>query len=342
MGVDHVTMEIAADWLDRLDTLSAAERGELNAWLKSSEANARAFAMLRRTMLDTALLEAADSVRATPFEMARSRRWSIGAAARAVGQLPQWIFGHPVGAGLVAAGLALAVVVPVLMSRAPSGVVAPAAPLEFATTVGTRADHRLVDNSVLHLNAESRIDVRFSTASRDIRLYKGEAVFDVAKNPNRPFNVMAGGATVTAIGTSFEVDLVDDAVEVRVFEGVVKVAPGKAQKTQPHIVRKGEWLILDPDRGATRGRFTPETYQTWRSDWLDADNMPLDYVVARLNRYTDEKIVLKDKALSNVGLTGRFHLNRPDDTVAMISALLDIEAVRSDRRIYLSAKRPRT
>ena len=94
----------------------------------------------------------------------------------------------------------------------------------FATAVGERADHRLSDNSVVHLNADSKIAMRYSPAARDLSLEQGEALFEVTHDPARPFRVAVQAATVTAVGTVFDVDLVDKAVEVRVFKGTVLVA----------------------------------------------------------------------------------------------------------------------
>jgi transmembrane sensor len=162
-------------------------------------------------------------------------------------------------------------------------------------------------------------------------------MFDVAKNPNRPFVVSAGAATVTAVGTSFEVDRLDDAVEVRVFEGVVRVARPEGPA---YLAHKGEWLRLAADRPPVGGQFAPELDQTWRSDWLVADQTPLKYVVARLNRYSDDKIVVRDEATASLKVTGRFRLNRTADALAMISTLLDVEATRNGRSFDVTPRRP--
>jgi transmembrane sensor len=87
-------------------------------------------------------------------------------------------------------------------------------------------------------------------------------VFEVAKNPDRPFNVMAGDAKVTAVGTVFEVDKVDDAVEVRVFEGVVRVSQGNAP---PRMLRQGRMAAAG--RRPHRQPRPPgaDSYDAWRS-----------------------------------------------------------------------------
>jgi len=312
----------AADWADRLEGLPDAERAALNRWLKASPRNRAAFAAVRQTLLDTALLEAAVQVRATsPAGRARPRAW-LGASQ----------------IGLLAAGLtAVAILAPFVWRWAapkPAPVAAPK-PVEFATARGARSDYALADASMVHLNADSRLSVLYTPAAREVRLQQGDAMFDVAKNPQRPFNVRAGDAVVTAVGTRFEVEMVSDAVEVRVFEGAVRVERTAHAARQ---LRKGEWLRLVADHGQAAGRFSPETYQTWRTDWLEADNTPLKYVVARLNRYSPQTIVVKGEGISSIGVTGRFQLNRPGDALSMISTLLGVDAVQNGAEISLSAR----
>jgi transmembrane sensor len=140
---------------------------------------------------------------------------------------------------------------------------------------------------------------------------------------------------VTAVGTVFEVDKVGDAVEVRVFEGVVRVSQGAAS---PRLLRKGEWLLLAADRTVSSGRLSADSYDAWRGDWLEADGMPLKYVVARLNRYSPQSLILRDPELGALRVTGRFKLDRPSEALAMISSLLNLKVEKAGGRIYLASQ----
>jgi transmembrane sensor len=323
---DLETLEEAADWVDRLDELSSAERQELTAWLEASPMHAAAFASLRRNLRDPALLAAIDRVRDGDESLAAPSIAPI--IARTAPRTQRW--------GLIAAGLIALAAGSTLTARL-LWTSRTEAPIELATAIGARSDYALSDASVIHLNADSQATVVYGKAARDVRLHKGDAMFDVAKNANRPFNVMAGDTKVTAVGTTFEVDRVSDAVEVRVFEGAVRVSRANAA---PRLVGKGEWLLLASDRKVTAGRFAPETYQGWRSDWLDAEQMPLKYVVARLNRYTADQVVLSEGAIGDLKVTGRFRLDQTHNALAMISALLAVDAAKQGRHIYLSPRRP--
>ena len=320
---DLSVMEEAADWIDRLGELSIADRRDLAAWLNASPDHAAAFAALRHALRDTALLEAVERVRAEPVETPAPpprRRVALGGWSRA---------------GLVAASLLVLVSGGLLTRRLTAEQITP--PIELATALGARADHVLSDASTIHLNADSRASVAYSRAARDIHLRQGDAVFEVAKNPRRPFNVMVGDTKVTAVGTVFEVDKIDDAIEIRVFEGVVRVSQGAAP---PRMLHGGEWLLLAADHQATRGRLAPGSYDAWRGDWLEADNLPLKYVVARLNRYSPQALTLRDSRLGELRVTGRFKLDRPAEALTMISTLLDLKVEKAGSYIYLASPAP--
>lgn len=300
-------LEIAADWADRLPDLTQAERAELEAWLASAPSRAAAFALMRDTQRDTALLDAAERVRAAP---AKRRHLRMGLIAAGVAMV---------------AGLSVVVLMRPYLSEGP---------IDLATPVGARAEHRMSDKSVITLAADTGVSVRYSRAARDVALNKGDAVFDVAKDAKRPFRVQAGDTQVTAVGTTFEVELVSDAVQVRVFDGVVRVNRDGAERR----VGKGEWLMLAADRAPVQGRLGPDSYQAWRSDWLDADALPLKYVIARLNRYTLQSVALHDAALGELKVSGRFKLDRPAESLAMIAALLDMRTDPDGRKVYLSPR----
>jgi transmembrane sensor len=306
-------LEVAADWADRLSDLTETERTELEAWLDGAPGRAAAFALMRDTQRDTALLDAVERVRAAP---ANERQLRMGLIAAGVAMV---------------AGLSVTVLMrPYLAEK----------PIELATPVGERAEHQLSDKSVITLAADTGVSVRYSRATRDVALNKGDAVFDVAKDAKRPFRVQAGDTQVTAVGTTFEVELVSDAVQVRVFDGVVRVDRDGAERR----VGKGEWLMLVADRAPVQGRLGADSYQAWRSDWLDADALPLKYVIARLNRYTAQSVALHDTALGELKVSGRFKLDRPAESLAMIAALLDMRTDPDGRKVYLSprqqARRP--
>lgn len=329
-------LEIAAEWVDELDALTPERRQVLETWLEASVDNASAFTRMRRLMLDSALLEAAETVRgggpslAAPPSDGSARRRRTGPRTMRAARPGR---ARMAMGGLIAAGVALIVVAAAVLSPRFSART-PLEEMAYATGVGSRSDIALSDRSVVHLNADSRVAVRFSPRARDIRLDRGEARFDVAHNPAQPFTVTAGDVSVVAVGTVFDVERVSGAVEVRVFQGAVHVAQtGRTDR----LLRKGEWLMLEPDQGPTSGVFEPAGYQDWRSDWLQAENMPLKFAIVRLNRYSAEPISLDDASKANVEITGRFDLRNTSATLTMISALLKLKTVDDGKGYHLQS-----
>ena len=101
----------------------------------------------------------------------------------------------------------------------------------FETDIGQQASYQLSDGTRITLNTNSELKVDYSQDRRRIYLLRGEAHFDVAKNPQRPFVVYAGEGMVWAVGTAFNVryqhgsdaNSQDNYIDVTVTEGTIKV-----------------------------------------------------------------------------------------------------------------------
>ena len=102
----------------------------------------------------------------------------------------------------------------------------------YETRIGEQNTITLVDGSVIQLNTDSQIQVNYLGNQRNIVLTAGEAHFDVAKDPQRPFVVSAGEGMVRAVGTAFSVRLDQQAVKVIVTEGKVALASSASQPTE--------------------------------------------------------------------------------------------------------------
>ena len=96
-------------------------------------------------------------------------------------------------------------------------------PLRHATALGEQRTVALADGSTVRLNTQTVIEVAYSDAARRVLLHDGQASFDVAADPDRPFTVVAGEGVVTAVGTAFDVYKSRDKVTVTLLEGVVEV-----------------------------------------------------------------------------------------------------------------------
>src|SRR6516165_10792762 len=141
--------------------------------------------------------------------------------------------------GVVSLGLlALWNLRPIAHVSAPAAVTA----LHFETGHGEQQTHRLADNSILHLNTDSAVTVRYSDNERLVVLSSGEAEFEVAHTPERPFRVFAGRAAIVDLGTRFDVRLNDKSTLVTVVEG--RIAVGLAASAESGSTSHGETAPL--------------------------------------------------------------------------------------------------
>jgi len=180
---------------------------------------------------------------------------------------------------------------------------------DFATAVGEQRTAKLDDGSIVYLNTDTQIEVRYTKEERDIRLVKGEALFVVEHDPLRPFIVTAENARVRAVGTQFNVRDRASSVDVSVVEGVVQVttsdtvdptpAPARREAGSAALVtsRNGD-VAATPTRVSagevahvTSGRVvaaaSPAVADTvsWRQRRLVFKNATLGEVAAEFNRY---------------------------------------------------------
>jgi len=204
------------------------------------------------------------------------------------------------------------------------------------TKVGTLRELRLPDGSVVQLNTASGLDPLFSPTERRIRLRQGEAYFEVAKDPHRPFVVEAAGVEMRALGTAFNVRLHAATVDLLVTEGRVRVdrnfgPPSDLARTdpptlQPREVAAGHRLILPTAEtvaapAATPARVSDDELQRllgWRTGELRFSDAALGEIVAEFNRHHRRPLRISDPGLAQVRFGGVF---RAEDQAGFIRLL---------------------
>ncbi|MBB5518686.1 FecR family protein [Amphiplicatus metriothermophilus] len=345
----EITAEACA-WVAQIESgdLSSADLLALREWINRSPAHTREIravaALSGQLSILTDMAEVHDAAAAMSSRLRRPA-WRRGGAALAA--LGLWI---AVAAGLVA----------MLLLRGP----VPPEPTIYATGVGEYRTVALEDGSVVKLNTDSRVEVDYQETRRRIRLVNGEALFEVASDPDRPFVVFSGDAAAEAVGTAFAVRLREGAAELAVIEGAVAfykvfAAPAKALGTdratpsaeKPDraraavIVRAGQTLLssaLPDDAGAPAPAaplaVSPRELQrrlSWTEGLFDFSETPLEEVVAEIARHNRVRIEFADDELRSVKFGGIF---RTGDLDALLEALerMGIEVEQPDEgRIIL-------
>lgn len=306
---------IAAGWVARQDraALTPEDDRALAAWLAADVRHAGAYA------------------RASAIFAYSERARALGAGFDPAGF-------RPVSSNLAAAG-------PVSRRRLLAGSAAAAAvigagvlsyayllPTEYRTKRGEIRVIPLADGSVMTLNTASSVSVRLTPLEREVRLVEGEALFDVAKDPERPFVVTAGDIDVRAVGTSFAVRHIGMApMEVLVREGIVDMqrqggAPASPLRVpaftravavdMPGISAQAVEVGIDPDAIARQ--------LSWREGMIAFEGISLAQVAEEFRRYSDTRIVIDDPAVAALTVTGRFSAYDPQGFARAVSSSLGL------------------
>ncbi|MGF7174154.1 FecR family protein [Azospirillum doebereinerae] len=318
---DSAVDEEALDWLVRLQ-FGTANRADFAAWRARSPAHeraARAAETLWREIgrTDTAVAFAQREAARRTGPDPRVARLPSGATRPASGRT---VARRAVMTGAVAASAALVV--------GGSGVFGPLAALtaDYATRPGERRTVSLPDESTVLLNTATALSVTFTPEERRISLEAGEAFFEVAKDPDRPFIVTARGGETRAVGTAFAVRDNGDLVRVMVTEGIVEVT---ALSVAPVSLGAGQGIDYGPKATMTAPYHVNEAVATaWRRGKLIFNQRPLVEVAAEMSRYSAGRIVVTSEELKRLPVTGVFELDDPDGMLRAIEQILPVKVVR--------------
>jgi transmembrane sensor len=195
------------------------------------------------------------------------------------------------------------------------------------------------DGSQITLNTDSAIRLAFTRSERRVELKHGEAFFEVAKDPRRPFVVVVDNRRVVAVGTAFSVRRRDDGMRVVVAEGEVRVELPDEQTTRMQSLTAGSVLNASNDDVTVQTRTTAEIEQglSWRSGILTFRETRLEDAVAEFNRYNDRKLVIEDPKLAEIQIGGVFGTTNLDSFVQLLEDGFSVRATRGDERIVLSS-----
>jgi len=321
----------AAAWLalQRAGELSAPDQAELDRWLEADPANAAAYDSARRGWAVAELARDHPDILALREEAVLTRARSAPWTRR---YLP------------IAASVAIAFVL------AGAAVLGPTSwdsmrmlfgPMrqELQTSVGQRTNVTLPDGSIVTLDTDTKLRTIESRRERRVELLKGQAFFKVAKDPGRPFVVVAGDRKVTAVGTEFGVRIDRDRFQLTMVEGVVKVEaplsarPGAPPKIQTATMAAGSELVAVVNRQWTIRPVDPLKETGWTRGLLIYEATPLEQVAEELNRYSDRKIVIEDPAVARRLVNGTFRANDVDGAVTALESYGLVRVTSEDQNV---------
>ena len=219
----------------------------------------------------------------------------------------------------------------------------------YSSGIGEVRRLALADGSTLLLNTNSEVTVRLTKQRRDIRLVRGEALFEVAHDKSRPFIVQVNHTAVRAVGTAFAVRLENDRVDVTVTEGVVEVAdlrtmagfdPVMPATSRPNVKRVAahERAIIAPARPPDVEPVAPpeaDRQLAWRDGMVSFEGESLQTAVSEINRHNRRQIVVDDLSLAAMPVVGVFRATDLEGFAAAAAAALNARATEDGDIIRL-------
>ena len=200
----------------------------------------------------------------------------------------------------------------------------------YSTAKGEQRRVVLQDGSVMHLNTDTRVAVRYARHARDVELIRGEAWFDVRKNPLRPFSVTTTTTKITALGTAFAVHARSNSTTVSVTEGSVQVS---AQLTSTAandstLLSAGQMARVDTAPGTAAvvlGVLDEASQLSWRSGQLVYNDASLGFVLEDLSRYLPKNMALADESIADMRVSAVLHLADQETMLQAVATALPLK-----------------
>jgi len=326
----------AAVWFlaHRTGPLAERERQEFMAWLRLSPVNIGEYLAIAGVARDlpaaAAGLPLPQSMRpASASSSARLRRWSIRS------------WGWPLrlaGAALTVMAVlatAYAVLKEAWVPLLPAAV--------YQTHHGQQSSWTLADGTVLRLNTDSQVKVRWGRNERVIELERGQIFMRVAHDAQRRLRVQAGGSNLIATGTQFDVYRLRGGVTLTVLDGEVAAyvgeAPSPGGSASAVVVHANEQLRIERS-GSTPvpSAVDARAAEAWLNRQIIFHERPLGEVAEEFSRYAPLPIEVDDPRLRQTAISGDFDAYDSESFLAFLRANGDVLIRRQPDRIVVLAR----
>lgn len=209
----------------------------------------------------------------------------------------------------------------------------------YASAVGEVRNIELPDGSRLTLNTNTVATVQFEGRQREVSLVRGEALFEVARDVNRPFVVVANDVQIKAIGTAFTVRVDNGRTDVLVTEGTVEVSRQTATGREVRRVSAQQRAMLaSPASRADIEPMQPAAIRqklAWREGKAVFVGEPLSAAAAEMNRHSRHQLHVDDLALAGRRVIGVFNANDAAAFANAVAATFGAEVRQEEDGIHL-------
>ncbi|WP_307995404.1 FecR domain-containing protein [uncultured Bacteroides sp.] len=184
---------------------------------------------------------------------------------------------------------------------------------------GSKSEITLPDGTKVQLNGATTITYDVNNSRQRLVHLSGEAFFDVAKNPDCPFRVIANDLQIEVLGTSFNVNTYKkDIIETSLLTGRIKISGGSLP--QEYILTPGEKATYSGTDKALRITKADVHVETgWCDDYLIFDSEPLIDVIEEIERWYGVEIELRYPQIGQDLLSGSFRHESIQNVIRSLS-----------------------
>lgn len=208
---------------------------------------------------------------------------------------------------------------------------------QYVAAHGAPRSFVLPDGTIVHLNAESELSMRFGPFHRHVELARGQASFTVA-DEHRPFAVHAAGLQVQDIGTTFDVSLQREQARIGVTEGRVRIFSGDDEGRLLADLPAGQSArIYYRDHAVSVSNEDVDTMTAWWKRRIVFRNEPLRDVADQFNRLNTVRLRVDDAA-GALRLTGNLSAGDLDSLRAFLDEQPTLTTTVTAKEIKVNAR----
>jgi transmembrane sensor len=201
----------------------------------------------------------------------------------------------------------------------------------------------LADGSIVNLNVNSEITALLTEKERRITMTKGEAIFNVHKDPSRPFIITVADTDIRVVGTVFNVLKEQTGLSVTVSEGIVEVMPSSRKANDVsnrlfpnEILNAGQQFQLkDEDNTPIVRNIEVENILAWRKGQLIYEDANLQQIMSDLGRYLNKPVDVAT-SLSSLSFSGVLLTDDIEASFLVLESSLPIKVSYSDALIAVN------
>ena len=201
---------------------------------------------------------------------------------------------------------------------------------------------KLPDDSIISLDSNTVLNIKYYEKTREVELIKGKAFFSVKSNRQRPFLINSNHTNVEVIGTMFEVSNQNNLVNVNVKEGRVKVAKIFNESKKPRILallEKGQKVSLNKYGEIDKLQdVSISSIALWEKGKLIFKQDSLKDVMNEFSKYLDIQVAFETKLSSSYLITGEFEANKFEDLLKSLPLIHPISIEKNSNKILIKEK----